>query len=181
MPRVRRTTFAIVCLAVPLASCGQGVLKQHASERLVANFVFQNTGFRPTDVHCPSGIPAKVDATFACHFTGPEGPYTAKVRVTSVHGSRTTDYIVTHPDSGVTPRRIVNVRATEQTVTASVRERTGFQPTDVRCPFGVPARVGSRFDCRFTGPDGPYVAHVRITTVRGQQASDEIVTRRISR
>jgi hypothetical protein len=61
----------------------------------VADFVFQHTGFRPTDVRCPSGVPANAGSTFDCHFTGPDGSYTAHVRITSVHGQRATDYIVT--------------------------------------------------------------------------------------
>lgn len=72
-------------------------IRPHATERTVAAFVFKHTGFRPTDVRCPSGIPAKVGSTFDCHFTGPEGPYTAHVRITSVHGQRVTDYIVSRP------------------------------------------------------------------------------------
>jgi hypothetical protein len=55
-----------------------------------------------------------------------------------------------------------------------------IRPTDVRCPSGIPAKVGSALDCHFTGPDGPYVAHVRITSVHGEPAIDYIVTRRTS-
>jgi hypothetical protein len=95
MARVRRTSPVIVCLAVLLTACGRSTIRPHATEQTVADFVFKQTGFRPTDVRCPSGIPAKVGSTFDCHFTGPEGPYTAHVRITSVHGQRAIDYIVT--------------------------------------------------------------------------------------
>ena len=86
---------AVVCLVVLLAGCSVGTIRPHATEQTVADFVFKQTGFRPTDVRCPSGIPAKVGSTFECHFTGPEGPYDAHVRITSVRGQRATDYIVT--------------------------------------------------------------------------------------
>jgi hypothetical protein len=59
----------------------------------VADFVFNQTGLRPTDVRCHSGIPARVGSTFDCHFTGPDGPYTGYVRITSIQGQRATDYI----------------------------------------------------------------------------------------
>ncbi len=99
MPRVRRTGPAIVCLLVLLAGCGASTIRPHATEQTIADFVSKQTGFRPADVRCPSGIPAKVGSTFDCHFTGPDGPYVAHVRITSVHGQRTIDYIVTRRSS----------------------------------------------------------------------------------
>jgi hypothetical protein len=95
MPRVRRTPLAVTCLAVLLSGCGASTIRPHASEQTIADFVFKKTSFRPTDVRCPSGIPAKVGSTFDCHFTGPDGPYVAHVRLTSVHGESAIDYIVT--------------------------------------------------------------------------------------
>lgn len=89
---------ALVCLAAMVSACGQTTILQRPSQRVVAEFVFKHTGFRPTDVRCPSGIPAKVGNTFQCHFTGPDGPYTAYVRIVSVHGRRVVDYIVTRPN-----------------------------------------------------------------------------------
>lgn len=52
----------------------------------VTSLVSQQTGFTPTDVTCPSGVEAKAGATFQCHFTGPDGPYTAYMKVTNVDG-----------------------------------------------------------------------------------------------
>ena len=92
---MKRTGTAIACLAVVLAGCGGSTIREHATEQNVAGFVFSHTGFRPTGVRCPSGIPAEVGRTFACHFTGPDGPYTAQVRITSVHGEEAIYYIVT--------------------------------------------------------------------------------------
>jgi hypothetical protein len=43
---------------------------------------------RPTDVNCPSGIEAKVGGEFDCHFTGPDGKYTAHLKIFSVDGTR---------------------------------------------------------------------------------------------
>jgi hypothetical protein len=94
---VRRVAPAIACLAVLLTACGTSTIRPHATERTVSDFVFEQTHFRPTDVHCPSGVPAKAGGTFVCHFTGPDGKYVARVRITSVHGERVLDYIVTRP------------------------------------------------------------------------------------
>jgi Domain of unknown function (DUF4333) len=95
MPRVRRTAPAVVCLAVLLPGCGASTIRPHATEQTIAEFVFRKTSFRPTDVRCPPGVPANVGSTFDCHFTGPDGPYVAHVRIASVHGERAIDYIVT--------------------------------------------------------------------------------------
>lgn len=105
MSDVRRIC-ALVCCAValaPLAGCGQATIRPNATAQTVTRFVYEHTGFRPTDVTCPSGVPAKVGVRFQCHFTGPEGPYTAYVRILSVHGQRVEDYIVTRPTRRTTP------------------------------------------------------------------------------
>ena len=54
-----------------------------------------------------------------------------------------------------------------QSVTDLVSKETGFTPTDVTCPDGVKAEAGVEFECKFTGPDGNYIAHVRVTKVEG--------------
>jgi hypothetical protein len=63
-----------------------------------------------------------------------------------------------------------------QSVAEVVSEQTGFDPADVACPSGVEAIEGEEFECRFTGPDGDYVAHVRVTTVDGQDVEFFIET-----
>ena len=59
-----------------------------ATANYVEDFVYQHTGFRALDVRCPSGIPATAGGRFNCHFTGPEGPYTAYMRILNVKGRR---------------------------------------------------------------------------------------------
>lgn len=54
----------------------------------VSRSIFVRTGFRPRDVTCPSGVPAKVGGTLKCHFTGPDGKYTAYLVIQSVKGTR---------------------------------------------------------------------------------------------
>jgi hypothetical protein len=61
-----------------------------------------------------------------------------------------------------------------KSVTDLVSEQTGFTPTDVTCPDGVKAEAGSEFDCKFTGPDGNYTAHVRVTKVEGDDVEFHI-------
>ena len=67
---------------------------------------------------------------------------------------------------------------TAQTVTDFVSSKTGFKPTDVSCPSGVKAEVGREFDCHFTGPEGPYTAHLKITKVNGEDVNFDIQSRR---
>ncbi len=65
-----------------------------------------------------------------------------------------------------------------KSVTDMVSSKTGFKPTDVTCPSGVEAKVGQEFDCHFTGPDGPYVAHVKVTKVNGDDVEFYIESKR---
>lgn len=55
-----------------------------------------------------------------------------------------------------------------QSVTDLVSDKTGFTPKDVSCPDGVKAETGAEFQCTFVGPDGDYVAEVRVTKVEGE-------------
>ena len=50
----------------------------------------------------------------------------------------------------------------------------------VICPSGVPAQVGVSYECRFTGPDGKYVATVRILAVQGANVDENVTSRRVS-
>ena len=76
-----------VSLAAVLCACGQSTIRPDGAEKSVVDVVSQ-TGFRPTDVRCPSDVEARVGVAFDCHFTGPEGPYTAHMRITKVEGER---------------------------------------------------------------------------------------------
>ena len=90
MPRVARLRQAACAAAVAcgLAACGTSTIIQPATEHTVAQFVFKETGFRPKDVVCPAGIAAQTGTSFTCHFTGPDGPYVATLRIMSVQGTR---------------------------------------------------------------------------------------------
>ncbi len=101
MATVRWAGPAIACLvALLLSGCGESTIRRHATERTVSRFVVRHTGYRPADVRCPAGIPAEVGTRFRCHFTGPDGAYTAYVRILSVDGERVLDHIVTRPSRG---------------------------------------------------------------------------------
>ena len=106
--RVRRATlqragarFAAGTLValVALAACGvKPTVKPAGAAQSVVDVVSSQTGFRPTDVSCPSGVPAKVGNEFDCHFTGPEGkPYTAHMRITKVDGERVDFDVLSRP------------------------------------------------------------------------------------
>jgi Domain of unknown function (DUF4333) len=88
-----RLAAAILVTAVTLqlAGCGpKTVIKPDMAAKFLTDHVSQQAGFTPTEVKCPSGVEAKVGAEFDCHFTGPEGPYTAHMRVTQVNGEDVT-------------------------------------------------------------------------------------------
>jgi hypothetical protein len=72
----------------------------------------------------------------------------------------------------------INPDGAAKSITDVVSQQTGFKPTDVKCPSGVDAKVGEEFDCHFTGPEGPYTAHVKITSVNGQDVGFDIHSRR---
>lgn len=58
-----------------------------------------------------------------------------------------------------------------------VDEQTGFKPTDVKCPEGVEAKEGTKFECKFTGPEGTeYTANMRVTKVEGDDVEFYIET-----
>lgn len=87
---VVRTAAGIFTAAVLLSACSpKSTVKPEGAAQSVVDVVSGQTGFHPTDVHCPSGVEAKVGQEFDCHFTGPEGkPYTAHMRITKVDGER---------------------------------------------------------------------------------------------
>ncbi len=95
---MRRAAAVIVSLGALLAACGgKDTIKPEGAEKVVVNVVSSQTGFKPTDVRCPSGVEAKVGGTFDCHFTGPEGPYTAAMRIREVEGERVLFYVRSRP------------------------------------------------------------------------------------
>ncbi|KKC02433.1 hypothetical protein AWC17_03090 [Mycobacterium nebraskense] len=77
-------------LALQLTGCSsKTTVKPDGAAQSVVDVVSSQTGFRPNDVSCPSGVEAKVGQEFDCHFTGPEGKrYTAHMRITKVDGEQ---------------------------------------------------------------------------------------------
>ena len=64
-----------------------------------------------------------------------------------------------------------------QSVVDLVKKQTGFEPKDVKCPEGVEAKVGTKFECKFTGPEAKeYTADMRITKVDGDDVEFYIET-----
>jgi hypothetical protein len=47
----------------------------------------------------------------------------------------------------------------------------------VTCPDGIEAKEGTEFECKFTGPDGDYTAHMKVTKVDGENVEFYIQTR----
>ena len=91
-------------MALHLAACtgssraDPNMIVPDATANYVADFVAENSPakVRPTDVTCPSGIEAKVGGEFDCHFTGPDGKYTAHLKILSVDGTRVAYDVTTH-------------------------------------------------------------------------------------
>ena len=87
----------VASLAMLLAGCGSTIKPEGAAQSVV-DLVSKQTGFKPKDVKCPSGVDAEVGKQFECHFTGPEGKdYTAQMKVTKVEGDDVQFYIKTAP------------------------------------------------------------------------------------
>jgi hypothetical protein len=87
----------LASLAMVLAGCGSTIKPEGAAQSVV-DLVSKQTGFKPNDVKCPSGVDAQVGKEFQCHFTGPEGKdYTADMKVTKVEGADVQFYIKTAP------------------------------------------------------------------------------------
>jgi Domain of unknown function (DUF4333) len=94
-----RTVLVVVVasLAMVLAGCGS-TIKPDGAAQSVVDLVSKQTGFKPNDVKCPSGVDAEVGKEFECHFTGPEGKeYAAQMKVTKVEGDDVQFYIKTAP------------------------------------------------------------------------------------
>jgi hypothetical protein len=95
---MRRTLLAVVAvLGVLVSGCGSTIKPEGAAQSVV-DVVSRETGFKPEDVKCPSGVDAKEGTEFDCHFTGPEGDqYTAHMRVTKVEGENVEFYVESKP------------------------------------------------------------------------------------
>ncbi|WP_231985457.1 DUF4333 domain-containing protein [Mycobacterium sp. E796] len=87
---VERAAAGMLAAAALLTAChAKSTVKPDGAAQSVVDVVSSQTGFHPNDVHCPSGVEAKVGQEFDCHFTGPEGKqYTAHMRITKVDGER---------------------------------------------------------------------------------------------
>jgi Domain of unknown function (DUF4333) len=93
------TVAAGVLVTVLSAGCSsKPTVKPDGAAQSVVDVVSKQTGFHPGDVHCPSGVEAKVGGQFDCHFTGPEGKqYVANMRITKVDGELVEFAVNTHP------------------------------------------------------------------------------------
>jgi hypothetical protein len=95
---LRRLAVSAALAALALAACGsEKTIRPEGAAKSVTGVVSQQTGFKPTDVKCPSGVEAKVGKKFECSFTGPEGPYTAFMEVRRVDGESVLFKVVTRP------------------------------------------------------------------------------------
>jgi hypothetical protein len=93
----------IVAAAVFFFVIAKKTVDAGSAEKAVVDTQSEHTGFTPTDVKCPSGVEAKVGVTFNCHFSTPDGPYTAYLKVTKVDGERVEFIITTQPSSDAPP------------------------------------------------------------------------------
>jgi Domain of unknown function (DUF4333) len=97
--RITCAGMIVGLMTVLLVGCSsKATVKPDGAAQSVVDVVSKQTGFHPADVHCPSGVEAKVGAQFDCHFTGPEGKqYTANMRITKVNGAEVDFDVNTHP------------------------------------------------------------------------------------
>ena len=94
---MRRALLVLAVLTVIVSGCG-ATIKADGAAKSVDDVVSRQTGFKPKDVTCPSGVDAEVGAEFDCKFTGPEGTeYTAHIKVTKVDGENVDFYVESKP------------------------------------------------------------------------------------
>jgi len=97
---------ALAFSVTALSACGGATgIDPTTTANYIDDVEFQQTGFRPVDMRCPAGIPPTVGGRFRCHFTGPEGPYTAYLRIVKVDGHRAAFQLETQPSSWPPPKR----------------------------------------------------------------------------
>ena len=73
----------VAVVAFGLAGCTS--VDPASAAKSVADVVASRTGFRPTDVLCPSGIDAKAGTEFECGFTGADGKqHVARLTITKL-------------------------------------------------------------------------------------------------
>jgi Domain of unknown function (DUF4333) len=95
----------LVCCGAILSACGgRKTIDAANTANYIRGVVLEQTGFRAVDVQCPSGVAAKAGGRFECHFTGPEGPYTAYLRIVKVHGSQAAFRLKTQPSNWPAPK-----------------------------------------------------------------------------
>jgi hypothetical protein len=80
--------------------------------------------------------------------------------------------------AGCGGEKTIRPEGAEKSVADLVSRQTSFRPTDVKCPSGVEAKVGEKFECSFTGPEGPYTAFMEVRKVDGEDVVFRIQTRR---
>jgi len=64
------------------------------------------------------------------------------------------------------PAEIVPAKAADL-ISRQVQDKSGFTPTDIKCPSGIEAKVGAKFACTFAGPQGKYAIRMTVTKVDG--------------
>jgi hypothetical protein len=95
---------AVAGSAILLSACGSHpTIDPAGTARYIGDVVFEQTGFRAVHIRCPSGVPATPGGRFKCHFTGPEGPYTAYLRIVKVEGQKAAFQLKTQPSSWSPP------------------------------------------------------------------------------
>ncbi|MEA2172167.1 MAG: hypothetical protein QOF76_5467 [Solirubrobacteraceae bacterium] len=74
--------------------------------------------------------------------------------------------------------KFIQADGAEKTIRNFVATNTQAEARNVECPSGVKATVGNTFDCHFDGPDGKYVAHMKVRSVDGARVLFDILTER---
>lgn len=82
--KINRSLAVAFIVAVPLTGCSafDVTIQPEFAARAVTDHVARETGFRPSDVSCPSGVYVDANAEFDCHYTGSDGKrYTARLTI----------------------------------------------------------------------------------------------------
>jgi hypothetical protein len=152
--------------AVLLAGCGGST--KTVSPSGAAALVSRLASPKPTSVHCPGGVAAKVGNTLSCkvgYANGDRGRVV--VTIVAMRGSRATLRI-----AGASALRIdtIGAKSAEDYLRSNIRSNTGStsQVSSISCANDTPDVVGNTIPCRVAFRDGHrYRVTVHIENHRG--------------
>jgi hypothetical protein len=159
------TALSALLAAALLAACGA---TKTVSPTDAATLVSRLASPKPSSVHCPGGVAAKVGNTISCQVgydNGDRGRVVVTVEAT--HGSRATLRIA---GAGALRIETIGAKAAENYLRANILSNTGStsQIGSISCANDTPDVVGHTIPCQVFFRDGHrYRVTVHVANTRG--------------